>query len=85
MKGNTTYERMIERFKAVYERRIQYCRGAFEVVGRPLQFQVILNNTAHEAEKNLKVSEAMKPLAILQVQANQAEIAMLKMWDELQQ
>ena len=51
-------------------------------MGKPLQFQVILNYAAHEAEKKLKVNEVIKPLAILQVQSNQAEIAFLKLLTE---
>lgn len=82
MRAVSTREKIIKEFEAVFTQRIEYCRRAFEVVGKPLKFQVILNNAAHEAEKKLKVSEAIKPLAILQVQANQAEIAFLKLLTE---
>lgn len=82
MRAVSTKEKIIKEFEAVFNQRIEYCRRAFELVGKPLQFQVILNNAAHEAEKKLKVSEAIKPLAILQVQSNQAEIAFLKLLTE---
>lgn len=82
MRAVSTKEKIIEEFEAVFNQRIEYCRRAFEIVGKPLQFQVILNYAALEADKKLKVSEAIKPLAILQVQSNQAEIAFLKLLTE---
>ena len=82
MRAVSTREKIMKEFEAVFNQRIEYCRRAFEIAGKPLQFQVMLNYAAHEAEKKLKVSEAIKPLAILQVQSNQAEIAFLKLLTE---
>lgn len=86
MRATNKMDEIIAEMKQTLLQRIEFCRGAVQIFGKPNTFQVILNAVALESKlenDNIKNSD-IKELIILSAQSAEAEKFMFQCWASIE-